>query len=76
MSLISIQIKDIPDYLKTSDFYNNLDVNEYKYKYKNINVNPIMNYIDENYNYNEVIKKEQELRKQLNSNIGYDDFDY
>ena len=30
MSLISIQIKDIPDYLKTSDFYNNLDVNEYK----------------------------------------------
>ena len=45
-------------------------------KNKNINVNPIMNYIDENYNYNEVIKKEEELRKQLNSNIGYDDFDY
>lgn len=28
MSLISIQIKDIPDYLKSSNFYNNLDIND------------------------------------------------
>lgn len=43
MSLISIQIKDIPDYLKTSDFYNNLDVNEYKIKNDTITI-PSINF--------------------------------